>query len=54
MANVVSPLANPAIPSRTGPSVTDARGMLVTPGWINGHTHSHEGFHRGRYDAMPL
>lgn len=37
-----------------GPSVTDARGMLVTPGWINGHTHSHEGFHRGRYNAMPL
>lgn len=32
----------------------DARGQVVTPGWINGHTHSHEGFHKGRYDNVPL
>lgn len=35
-------------------TVTDGRGMLATPGWINGHTHSHEGFHKGRYDNVPL
>lgn len=32
----------------------DARGRIVTPGWINGHTHSHEGFYKGRYDNVPL
>jgi 5-methylthioadenosine/S-adenosylhomocysteine deaminase len=32
----------------------DARGRVVTPGWINGHTHSHEGFYKGRYDNVPL
>lgn len=35
-------------------SVTDGRGLIATPGWINGHTHSHEGFHKGRYDNVPL
>jgi len=35
-------------------TVTDGRGMIATPGWINGHTHSHEGFHKGRYDNVPL
>jgi 5-methylthioadenosine/S-adenosylhomocysteine deaminase len=34
--------------------VVDGRGLLATPGWINGHTHSHEGFHKGRYDNVPL
>jgi len=34
--------------------VTDGRALLATPGWINGHTHSHEGFHKGRYDNVPL
>jgi guanine deaminase len=32
----------------------DCRGRIVTPGWINGHTHSHEGFYKGRYDNVPL
>lgn len=32
----------------------DARGLLVLPGLVNGHTHSHEGFHRGRYPKLPL
>ena len=34
--------------------VVDGRGLLAAPGWINGHTHSHEGFHKGRYDNVPL
>lgn len=32
----------------------DAGGRLVTPGLINGHHHSHEHFHKGRYDNLPL
>ncbi len=32
----------------------EAAGRLVTPGWINGHTHSHEGFYKGRHDNLPL
>jgi len=35
-------------------TLIDGRGRLATPGWINGHTHSHEGFHKGRYDNVPL
>lgn len=34
--------------------VIDGRQRLATPGFINGHTHSHEGFHKGRYDNVPL
>ncbi|MEM6549847.1 MAG: amidohydrolase family protein [Pseudomonadota bacterium] len=32
----------------------DATGRLVTPGLINGHHHSHEHYHKGRYDRLPL
>lgn len=32
----------------------DARHLLVAPGLINGHTHSHENFHKGRYENLPL
>ncbi|MEO3427442.1 amidohydrolase family protein [Pelagibius sp. CAU 1746] len=32
----------------------DAQNCLVTPGLINGHHHSHEHFHKGRYDNLPL
>lgn len=31
-----------------------AGGRLVTPGLINGHHHSHEHYHKGRYDRLPL
>jgi len=32
----------------------DAGGCLVVPGMINGHHHSHEHYHKGRYDRLPL
>ncbi|MEM9147191.1 MAG: amidohydrolase family protein [Pseudomonadota bacterium] len=31
-----------------------ATGRLITPGLINGHHHSHEHYHKGRYDRLPL
>jgi guanine deaminase len=34
--------------------VIDGRGLLAVPGMINGHFHSHEHFHKGRYDNLPL
>lgn len=34
--------------------VIDASRRLVTAGLINGHHHSHENFHKGRYDKLPL
>ncbi|MCA1770676.1 MAG: amidohydrolase [Halomonas sp.] len=32
----------------------DAHHTLAVPGFINGHHHSHENFHKGRYDRLPL
>jgi len=34
--------------------VIDARDRLCTAGMINGHTHSHEGFFKGRHENLPL
>jgi 5-methylthioadenosine/S-adenosylhomocysteine deaminase len=34
--------------------VVDAQNRLVVPGMVNGHHHSHENFHKGRYDNLPL
>lgn len=34
--------------------VIDAGDCLVVPGLINGHHHSHEHYHKGRYDKLPL
>lgn len=35
-------------------TAVDASRHLVTAGLINGHFHSHEHFHKGRYDNLPL
>ena len=32
----------------------DVRHTLAVPGFINSHHHSHENFHKGRYDRLPL
>lgn len=34
--------------------VLDMKNRLVTPGLINGHHHSHEGYYKGRKDNLPL
>jgi len=34
--------------------IIDGRNRIVTPGLVNGHTHSHENFHKGRYEGLPL
>src|ERR1700730_11569310 len=34
--------------------VIDATGMLVTPGFINAHYHSHDVLLRGMFEQMPL
>jgi len=40
--------------SPTSQTVIDASNLLLVPGLINGHFHSHEHFHKGRYDNLPL
>ncbi len=44
----------PAGEARHAGTVVDCRRRLAVPGFINGHTHSHENFHKGRYDNLPL
>jgi guanine deaminase len=34
--------------------IVDGARLLVAPGLINGHTHSHENFTKGRYENLPL
>ncbi len=43
---------DPALLER--PGAVDARGLLLLPGLVNGHTHSHEIMQRGRYPKLPL
>lgn len=35
-------------------TVIEAPDTLAIPGFINSHHHSHENFHKGRYDRLPL
>ena len=39
---------------RTEGTIGEAAGCLFTPGLINSHHHSHEHYHKGRYDRVPL
>jgi 5-methylthioadenosine/S-adenosylhomocysteine deaminase len=32
----------------------DGRRLLIAPGYVNAHLHSHDRFDRGRFDALPL
>src|SRR5580700_8888798 len=34
--------------------IVDARGYLVTPGFINAHCHSHDTLLRGLFEQLPL
>jgi guanine deaminase len=44
----------PAGSVREADHVVDLGGRLLVPGLINGHLHSHEHFHRGRTENLPL
>lgn len=49
---------NPTM-ARTGTApdakaTVDGTTLLAVPGFINGHHHSHENFHKGRYAGLPL
>lgn len=49
---IVAVAASLSVPQNC--AVIDATGLLITPGLINGHFHSHEHFHKGRFDNLPL
>ncbi|KQU45793.1 amidohydrolase [Rhodococcus sp. Leaf278] len=51
--DVVTAVAGDLEP-REGDTIIDGRDRLVTPGFVNAHTHSWETFYKGRYDNMPL
>ncbi|TVP63639.1 MAG: amidohydrolase [Leptolyngbya sp. LCM1.Bin17] len=42
------------LPHPTHYPVVDGSHYILTPGLINGHFHSHEHFHKGRFDNLPL
>ncbi|MCU1405595.1 MAG: amidohydrolase [Glaciihabitans sp.] len=44
----------PTIDAEDGDTVVDGTDKLVTPGFVNAHTHSWETFYKGRYDNLPL
>ncbi|MGI4981927.1 MAG: amidohydrolase family protein [Janthinobacterium lividum] len=43
-----------SVPAHAGDTVVDLAGCLLAPGLINGHQHSHEHFHKGRLENLPL
>lgn len=44
----------PGLSPEPGDQVVDGRDRLVTPGFVNAHTHSWEYLYKGRYDNLPL
>ncbi len=44
----------PAGAAPAAETVIDARRLLVAPGLVNGHHHSHENFLKGRFEGRPL
>ncbi|MBD3885650.1 amidohydrolase family protein [Phormidium tenue FACHB-886] len=54
MIREISPDIFPTSQTPTPQTIVDASKLLLTPGLINGHFHSHEHFHKGRYDNLPL
>jgi cytosine/adenosine deaminase-related metal-dependent hydrolase len=44
----------PGLEPEPGDEVLDGRDRLVTPGFVNAHTHSWEYLYKGRYDNLPL
>ncbi|QHC60134.1 amidohydrolase [Rathayibacter sp. VKM Ac-2760] len=44
----------PGLEPEPGDEVIDGRDRLVTPGFVNAHTHSWEYLYKGRYDNLPL
>ncbi len=51
--DVVTAVAGDLEPT-DGDTIIDGTDRLVTPGFVNAHTHSWETFYKGRYDNMPL
>ncbi|ROS23248.1 guanine deaminase [Rathayibacter sp. PhB127] len=44
----------PGLEPEPGDEILDGRDRLVTPGFVNAHTHSWEYLYKGRYDNLPL
>jgi len=51
---IVAILPGGSATPQPGDTVFDLRGRLLVPGLINGHQHSHEHFHKGRLENLPL
>jgi len=44
----------PSVAPEPGDEVIDGRSLLITPGFVNAHTHSWETLFKGRFDNLPL
>lgn len=44
----------PQLQPQAGDEIMDGSDRLITPGFVNAHTHSWESIYKGRYDNMPL
>lgn len=50
----ISPVEARAEPVADAKVTLDGPTLFAVPGFINGHHHSHENFHKGRYAGLPL